>query len=68
MRVEAFEDSGIKMLLLSGINDVSEKYRARSWMNLEIWRRFRENGIQIPFPQVDVHIKETGERPTLAAD
>lgn len=27
-----------------------------------IYRRFRENGIQIPFPQVDVHFKsdETG--------
>ena len=61
VRVETFGDSGIKMALLSGINDVSEKYRAKSWINLEIWRRFRDNGIQIPFPQVDVHIKETGE-------
>ena len=63
VRVEEFEDSGIKMLLLSGISDVGQKFKARSWINLEIWRRFRDNGIQIPFPQVDVHIKEPGGVP-----
>jgi small-conductance mechanosensitive channel len=30
---------------------------AYSWTNLEIWRAFRDNGIEIPFPQVDLHVR-----------
>ena len=58
VRVESFDDSGITMKLLTWINDANDKYRAKSWANLEIWRRFKENAIEIPFPQVDLHIKD----------
>ena len=57
-RVTAFEDSGIGMKLLTSIGDVSDKYQAQSWTNLEIWRRFKTQGIEIPFPQVDLHVKD----------
>ena len=57
-RVVSFDDSGISMKLLTFINDVSDKFRAHSWANLEIWRRFRDQAIEIPFPQVDLHIKD----------
>jgi len=53
----SFDDSGITVRLCSNIRDAREKNRASSWMVLEIWRAFREAGIEIPFPQRDVHIK-----------
>ena len=58
VRVESFDDSGISIKLRTFINDVSDKFRAHSWTNLTIWRRFRDEGIEIPFPQVDLHIRE----------
>ncbi|MBT3273316.1 MAG: mechanosensitive ion channel [Spirochaetales bacterium] len=57
VRVVSFDDSGIAMNLLTLIRDVSDKFKAHSWANLEIWRRFKAEGISIPFPQVDLHVK-----------
>ncbi len=55
VRVYSFGDSGIKMEMRTWINDVADKWRASSWTNMEIWRRFRTENIQIPFPQRVVH-------------
>lgn len=60
VRVEGFGSSSIDLLLLTSIGDVEDKFRAHSWTNLEIWRRFKAQGIQIPFPQVDVHMIDQG--------
>ncbi len=57
VRVSSFESSGILLKLFTWIPDVSVKYEAHSWVNLEIWRGFKENEIEIPFPQVDLHFK-----------
>ncbi len=57
VRVLSFDDSGISLSLRSFIRDVSLKYISHSWTNLEIWREFKKEGIEIPFPQRDVHIK-----------
>lgn len=59
-RVWSFDDSGITVKLCTWIRDAHERVPALSWTNLEIWRAFREHGIEIPFPQVDLHVKETG--------
>jgi small-conductance mechanosensitive channel len=55
--VRSFDDSGITCDLRTWINAASDKMRARSWQNLEIWRAFKHAGITIPFPQRDLHIK-----------
>lgn len=55
-RVVSFDDSGISMSLFTRIIDVNHKFLAISWNNLEIWRRFKQVGITIPFPQVDLHL------------
>lgn len=57
-RVISFDDSGITVGLLCWIKDSSLKYEANSWINLEIWRTFKRENIEIPFPQVDLHIKK----------
>ena len=56
-RIESFENSGIQLALWTWIKDVSDKNGALSWINLEIWRQFKKQGIEIPFPQVDLHVK-----------
>ncbi|UCF96443.1 MAG: mechanosensitive ion channel [Spirochaetaceae bacterium] len=57
-RVGAFQDSGIEMVLWTWIDEATNKLAAGAWNNLEIWRAFKQDGIVIPFPQVDLHVKE----------
>jgi small-conductance mechanosensitive channel len=59
VRVVEFQDSGILLELRTWIARAVEKYRAITWVNLEIWKGLKRAGITIPFPQRDVHIKDT---------
>ena len=56
-RVESFDDSGITMKILSWIDDITHKHEFIAWVNLELWRAFKKEGNEIPFPQMDLHIK-----------
>lgn len=56
-RVVSFDDSGISLQVISWIKDSAHKYDAESWINLEIWRTFKDNSIEIPYPQLDLKIK-----------
>lgn len=58
VRVAAFQDSGIQLALWTSIGEATNKLAALSWTNLEIWRAFKNADIVIPFPQVDLHVKE----------
>ncbi|MCK5198875.1 MAG: mechanosensitive ion channel [Spirochaetales bacterium] len=58
VRVKEFGSSSIDIAVFTWIKDVSDKYDAHHWMNMEIWRVFREKGIEIPFSQLDLHIKD----------
>ena len=57
-RVVGFQDSGILMELRTWIRSATDKLAALSWVNLAIWKAFKENTIQIPFPQMDLHVKD----------
>ncbi|QEN07131.1 mechanosensitive ion channel [Oceanispirochaeta crateris] len=57
VRIRSFGDNGINVCLRSLIRDVNFKFDAHSWTNMEIWKSFKLEGIEIPFPQRDVHIK-----------
>ncbi|MEA1910052.1 MAG: mechanosensitive ion channel, partial [Spirochaetota bacterium] len=58
IRVKEFGTSSIDIAVFTWIGDVSDKFSAHHWTNLEIWRVFKARGIEIPFAQMDLHIKD----------
>lgn len=55
-----FADSSINFTLYFWIENVSEgRMRPRSDVLFAIWRKFGENSIEIPFPQRDIHLKNS---------
>jgi small-conductance mechanosensitive channel len=56
--LQAFGDSGINLVLVFWIRDAEQgQLGLRSELNWEIWRRFKRAGIEIPFPQRDIHLR-----------
>ena len=55
--LKSFADNGILLELGVWISDPSEgQQNLRSDLNWELWRRFREAGIEMPYPQRVVHL------------
>ena len=53
-----FNESGIDLKLVFFIKDAEEgQLRLKSDISEEIWREFQKQGVEIPFPQRDLHIK-----------
>jgi small-conductance mechanosensitive channel len=58
----SFGDNGIDMECRVWINDPQQGLNnVRSDLNVNMWRKFKEAGITIPFPQRDVYIKQQPE-------
>ncbi len=55
--LEKFDNSSINMTLEVWITDVQRRFEIISDVNFLIYRRFNESGVVIPFPQLDVHMK-----------
>lgn len=53
--LQDFGDSGIHFDTFIWISDPWTAPKVRSELRLAIWRAFRDEGVVIPFPQVDVH-------------
>lgn len=53
----AFGESSLEFELRAWIQDFNQRYDVLSELNQEIASEFNEHGIQIPFPQRDLHIK-----------
>lgn len=54
---EEFGDSSINMTLLVWISQSNSHRKVRSSINYDIDLAFKANGIEIPFPQRDLHLK-----------
>lgn len=53
-----FGDSSVDFLLYFWVSDVTAgRYGPRSEVLFGIWRKFKDAGIEIPFPQRDLHIR-----------
>ncbi|HKL27342.1 MAG TPA: mechanosensitive ion channel domain-containing protein [Desulfuromonadales bacterium] len=52
-----FGDSSLNFVLLCWIPNAANKYDITSELNHGIDRIFRENGVEIPFPQRDLHLR-----------
>jgi MscS family membrane protein len=57
VRFREFGDSGLLMELLGWIDEPVLRGRTIHHLNTEIYKRFQKEGIEIPFPQQDVHVK-----------
>ena len=56
--VKAFGDSAIELEIRFWIQDANSGVsNVKSDVMLEAWRLFRDNGVEIPYPQRDLHIK-----------
>ena len=57
--LKAFGDSAIEFEIMAWIRDPEEGVgNVRSEVLKAVWRAFRDGGIEIPFPQRDIHIRD----------
>jgi small-conductance mechanosensitive channel len=57
VRFEELGDSSINFFVLVWISDRKHRFDVKDYMNTEIYKRFAKEGIDIPFPQRDIHVK-----------
>ncbi|MEJ6679959.1 MAG: mechanosensitive ion channel [OM182 bacterium] len=56
--LRSFGDSSVNFILHFWVEDVTlGRWPTQSEVMFSIWRKFKDNGIEIPFPQRDLHIK-----------
>jgi small-conductance mechanosensitive channel len=61
VRMRAFAESSVNFELLVWIRLPEQRGLALHKLLMEIEEKFRQEGIQIPFPQRDIHIRTQGE-------
>jgi len=57
-RLSEFGDSAIVVELLVWISDPEGQVGTEVDLNLDIWRTLKREGIEIPFPQQDIHLRD----------
>jgi small-conductance mechanosensitive channel len=65
---KGFGDSSWDMMLRVWIKDPQDLQRITSELNCEIVHKFRENKVEIPFPQRDLHLRSTLPFPVVDAN
>lgn len=60
---EEFGDSALKLVLRAYIPNMDNRLTTISELHTEIDRRLKEAGIEIAFPQMDLHIRDVNQQP-----
>lgn len=68
VRFRTFGDSSLNFQLMGWIEKPVLRGRALDELNCAVYKRFAEAGIQIPFPQRDVWIRQCADCPKKLAD
>jgi small-conductance mechanosensitive channel len=58
VRFNEMSESSIDFFILIWIRDRDERFNIQDYLNTEVYNRFNQEGIEIPFPQKVVHLKE----------
>lgn len=56
--IPGFGDSSLDFTLICQVEEFVDQYLVQHELRKRIFRRFREEGIEIPFPQRTVHVRE----------
>lgn len=66
--LDSFTDNSVKFVIHCWINDPEEGVgNVRSEVLKQLWALFHQHGIEIPFPQRDLHLRDSEELRTLIA-
>lgn len=66
--IPGFGESSLDFTLICQVREFVDQYLAQHELRKRIFRRFREEGIEIPFPQRVVHVRNgEGDHPAPAA-
>jgi len=60
IRFDAMGESSLNFVILVWIDDRSNQFEVKDYLNTEIYNRFNKAGIEIPFPQRAVHLHVKG--------
>ena len=67
--LSAFGESGVQFEIQLWIDDPEEGIgNVRSDVLKKLWRLFKENGVRVPYPQHDIHIREWPESAVSPAE
>jgi small-conductance mechanosensitive channel len=55
---EDFADSALNFILFVYLANVNRSFAVRTDLRIAILKAFRENGVEIPYPQTDVHLRD----------
>ncbi|MEM4161369.1 MAG: mechanosensitive ion channel, partial [Thermoplasmata archaeon] len=57
VRFRNFGESSLDFAIFFVVKNYNLKYKVESEIRTNLFERFKKEGIEIPFPQLDVHIK-----------
>ena len=62
--IPGFGESSLDFTLICQVREFVDQYLAQHELRKRIFRRFNQEGVEIPFPQRVVHVRDGAERPS----